>query len=204
MAAVEAFAEPRAGERALDAGCGSGVYSAWLAGQALAVTGVDRDPEMLAVARRRTPSGIFHEGDPTALPFADGAFDLAVAVTVFAFLDANQRNLAAREVVRVLRPGGRLVVGDLAPLSVWALQRRIKAWRGSATWRSARFIAARELRRLLLGAGAVRVRTRHALYLPPVDWTPLTARADLLERLARPLRPVGAAFVLARAEAPSS
>jgi SAM-dependent methyltransferase len=169
---------------------------------ALVVTGVDRDPGMLAVARRRVPSTSFREADLTALPFAAGEYDLAVAVTVFSCLSESRRARAAREQVRVLRPGGRVVIGDLAPVSLWAAQRRVKAWRGSATWRGARFTSARTLRRLLLAAGAARVRTRYALYLPPIGWPPLLARAELLERLGRPLGPLGAVFVVARAERP--
>jgi SAM-dependent methyltransferase len=202
LAAIEELATPRPDERALDAGCGSGLYSAWLAHRGLAVTGIDRDPRMLAAALRRVPSARFREGDVTALPLADGEFDLAVAVTVFAFLGERERARAAGELLRVLRPGGRLVIGDLARLSLWAVQRRIKAWRGSATWRSARPTSARELRRMLSAAGAVDVCTRYALYLPPVGWPPLVARAELLERMGRPLGPLGAGFVVARAAAP--
>jgi SAM-dependent methyltransferase len=202
LAAIEELATPRPDERALDAGCGSGLYSAWLADRGLAVTGIDRDPRMLDAARKRAPSARFREGDLTALPFGGGEFDLAVAVTVFAFLGDSERARAAGELLRVLSPGGRLVIGDLAHLSLWAAQRRIKAWRGSATWRSARPTSADELRRMLAAAGAVDVCTRYALYLPPVGWPPLVARAELLERLGRPLGPLGAGFVVARAVAP--
>jgi ubiquinone/menaquinone biosynthesis C-methylase UbiE len=200
LAAIESVTAPQPGERALDAGCGSGIWSVWLAERGLDVTGLDRDPSMLAAARRRLPTGRFLEGDLTALPFADAQFDLALAVTVFTFLDRCERLRAARELLRVLRPGGRLIIGDLARFSLWAARRRLKAWRGSATWQSARFTSARDLRRLLLAAGAEHIRTRYTLYLPPLGWSPLTARAQLLERLAQPLGPVGAGFVVARAE----
>jgi ubiquinone/menaquinone biosynthesis C-methylase UbiE len=200
LAAIERLAAPRGGERALDAGCGSGIWSAWLAERGLDVTGLDRDASMLAAARRRLRAARFVEGDLTALPFDDEQFDLALAVTVFTFLDQGERTRAAGELLRVLRPGGRLIIGDLARLSLWAAQRRLKAWRGSATWKSARFVSALELRRLLLTAGAERVGTRYALYLPPLEWPLLTEHAQLLERLGRPLGPLGAGFVVAGAE----
>ncbi|MER3410298.1 MAG: hypothetical protein C4306_09415 [Thermoleophilia bacterium] len=79
------------------------------------VVGLDRDPEMLAAARSKAPGARFVEGEVTRLPFADRAFELTLAVTVFCFLASGERVLAARELVRVTRPGGRVVIGELAP-----------------------------------------------------------------------------------------
>jgi len=200
LALVTGLASPRPGERALDAGCGTGVYVAWLAAQGLAVTGLDADPRMLAVARARVPEASLVEGDVTRLPFPDGEFDLTIAVTVLCFLTDPDRERAARELVRVTRPGGRVVVGELARASLWAAQRRVKAWLGSATWRATRFTTARELEQLFRQAGAERTETRHGLYLPPLDRSWLAARADLWERLGRPLGSLGAAFVVVRAD----
>jgi len=202
LALVAELAAPRAGEQALDVGCGTGIYTAWLAGEGLKVTGLDRDPAMLAAARAKTPGVRLVEGDATALPFADAEFDLAIAITLFCFLSSAQRAAAAHELVRVVRPGGRAVIGELARYSLWAAQRRLKGWRGSATWRAAHFTTAGELRRLLREAGATAVRARHGLYLPPWDTPVLVRRAEAIERLGRPLGALGAAFVVARAETP--
>jgi ubiquinone/menaquinone biosynthesis C-methylase UbiE len=192
---VAELAVPKPGERALDAGCGTGIYAAWLPGEGLDVTGLDRDPRMLAAARARAPGATFVEGDITGLPFTDEEFDLALAVTVFCFLGDAQRRAAASELLRVTRTGGRVVIGELGRFSVWAAQRRIKGWRGSATWRAARFSTAGELERLFLCAGAARVTSRHALYVPPIDRPVVVGRAETLGRL-------GAAFVAVRADKP--
>lgn len=200
LGVVEELAVPRPGETALDAGCGTGIYAAWLAACGLGVTGVDRDETMLAAARRKAPGARFLVGDVTRLPCSDGEFDLALAVTVFCFLSEEQRRATARELVRVTRPGGRVVVGDLARLSLWAAQRRAKGWLGSRTWRAARFSTADEIERLLREAGPIPVATRHALYVPPVN--ALAGAAGAIERLGRPLGPVGAAFVAVRGDVP--
>jgi ubiquinone/menaquinone biosynthesis C-methylase UbiE len=200
LALVERLAQPVAGETALDAGCGTGIYTAWLAERGLELTGIDVNPGFLEAARRRAPAARLVEGTVTRLPFADGEFDLTLAVTLFCFLSREERAAAARELVRVTRPGGRMVVGELARLSLWAAQRRLKGWLGSETWRAARFTSAGELRRLLRDAGATAISSRYALYLPPLDTRLVTHHAETIERLARPLGPLGAAFVAARAD----
>ena len=200
LALVESLARPEAGERVLDAGCGTGIYTAWLAEQGADVTGLDVDPVFLAAAREKAPGARLVEGDAARLPFADGEFDLALAVTLLCFLSEAERAAAARELLRVTRPGGRVVVGELARFSLWAAQRRVKVWRGSKTWKAAHFTTAGELRRLLLAAGAATVTARYGLYLPPVDRPAIVARAGTFERVGRVLGPLGAAFVAVRAE----
>ncbi|MDA0172439.1 class I SAM-dependent methyltransferase [Solirubrobacter taibaiensis] len=78
--ALRALLPPVAGRRVLDAGCGAGRHSAWLAEQGAEVVGLDASPEMLARARARVPGGTFAVadlGEPLALE--DGAFDIVVA-----------------------------------------------------------------------------------------------------------------------------
>jgi ubiquinone/menaquinone biosynthesis C-methylase UbiE len=99
---------------ALDAGCGTGFLSFELAARGHRVTGVDFAPAMLAEARRkaaeRTVSVRFEEADAEHLPFPGASFDLAISRHVLWTLPHPEA--AIDEWVRVLRPGGRLVVID--------------------------------------------------------------------------------------------
>lgn len=197
---VAELAGPVQGERALDAGCGTGIYTAWLAARGLDVMGLDREPSMLEAARAKVPGTRFVEGDVAALPFGDAAFDLVLAVTLFCFLNGEQRQVAARELLRVVRPGGRVVVGELSRYSLWAARRRVMGWRGSVSWRSAHFTTAGELRRLFEQGGADSVTTRYGLYLPPWNRGLLVAQAPAIERLGVRFGACGAGFVVARAD----
>jgi SAM-dependent methyltransferase len=99
---------------ALDAGCGTGFLSFELAARGHRVTGVDFAPAMLAEARRKAAEHDapvrFEEADAEQLPFPPGSFDLAISRHVLWTLPHPES--ALYEWVRVLRPGGRLVVLD--------------------------------------------------------------------------------------------
>jgi ubiquinone/menaquinone biosynthesis C-methylase UbiE len=60
----------------LDVGTGSGLFAEKFAAKKLHVTGLDANPEMLPVAKKYVPSGIFQEGNAEVLPFPDESFDL--------------------------------------------------------------------------------------------------------------------------------
>jgi SAM-dependent methyltransferase len=159
----------RSGRRILDAGCGDGALTAALAGAGALVTGIDRDPRMLStgVARTHTADSTveFVTGDIRALPFPDATFDVVVTVAVLCFLpDAES---AAREMARVLKPGGDMVIGELGRWNLWAAKRRISEWLGPTVWRATRFRTASELRRLVINAGLAVTATRAAIFYPP-------------------------------------
>jgi ubiquinone/menaquinone biosynthesis C-methylase UbiE len=99
---------------ALDAGCGTGFLSFELAARGHRVTGVDFAPAMLAEARRKAAQQKFavrfEEADAEQLPFPPASFDLAISRHLLWTLPHPEA--AIDEWIRVLRPGGRLVVID--------------------------------------------------------------------------------------------
>ena len=99
------------GDRVLDVACGTGIAARHLAaitGPTGAVAGLDRNEGMLAVARRKAAEVEWRLGRAEALPFGDGTFDAVVCQFGLMFLYDQVQ--ALREMARVLRPGGRLVV----------------------------------------------------------------------------------------------
>jgi len=106
---------PQPGDRALDAGTGSGNFAAALVARGAQVTGIDFCVPALALARQKAPTALFQFGDLTRpLPFADGAFDLVACSAVLHVLNRDEQRIAIGELTRVLRPGGRLVITAFA------------------------------------------------------------------------------------------
>ncbi len=169
------------GQRVVDLGCGDGLLVTTLAGQRARAVGIDVDHAALQAAISRTDvTGVagarFVEGRIERLPFPDGTFDVVTAVTVLCLV--SDRSAAVREAARVLRPGWRLIIGDLGRWSAWAARRRIKGWFGSRLWRSAHFWTAADLSRLIEQAGFSVEVIRGSVYYPPIGilahtWAPL-------------------------------
>jgi SAM-dependent methyltransferase len=108
---VAAEAGVQKGDRVLDVACGTGALTlavAEIAGPSGSVVGLDANPEMLAVARRKPVQIEWLEGTAEALPLPDNSFDAVVSQFGLMFFEDKPKALA--EMVRVLRPGGRLVV----------------------------------------------------------------------------------------------
>jgi SAM-dependent methyltransferase len=124
---------------------------------------------MIAAVRRRnaltsTPMELI-VGQAQKLPFDNDAFDRVVAVTLLCFVGDAQKAIA--EMARVLRPDGRLAIGELGYWSLWAAQRRIRGWLGNPIWRNTTFWTTRELRDLARTAGLTAITIRGAIHYPP-------------------------------------
>jgi len=102
-----------AGTRLLDAGCGAGLLTLLASLRGAEVAAVDASPALLDIARQRVPEAQIREADLEAIPFADTAFDVVIAVNSVFY--AGDMQAAMRELVRVTRPGGRVVVTAWGP-----------------------------------------------------------------------------------------
>ena len=105
------------GDEVLDVGCGPGFYVVDIldiVGEDGAVIGVDTSAAMLAIAGRKAgdrPNVRLLEGEATKLPVGDASVDRAISVQVFEYLSDVDAALA--EMMRVVRPGGRVVIWDI-------------------------------------------------------------------------------------------
>lgn len=107
------------GESVLDVGCGTGTLAIVASRHTTAeVHGVDASPEMVAraraKARRAGSAAAFDVARAESLPFADARFDVALSTVMLHHLPRATRLAAVREMGRVLKPTGRLLVVDFA------------------------------------------------------------------------------------------
>lgn len=102
----------KAGERVLDLGAGTGVSTEELARSGAYVVGLDISLGMLAVGRRARPKVPLVAGDALNLPFADATFD--AVTTSFVIRNVANTPAALRELARVTKPGGRLVICEFS------------------------------------------------------------------------------------------
>lgn len=143
------------GQRVLDVACGTGVLARAVAdrtGPGGSVVGLDLNDGMVAVAKQKAPQIEWRQGRAESLPFGSGSFD--AVVSQFGLMFFEDRRAALREMIRVLRPGGRMAV------AVW-----------DALGHSPGYAAMTELLQLLFGDSAA-----DALRAPFVLGDPIVLR----------------------------
>lgn len=96
------------GTRVLDAGCGAGLAGLLASLRGAEVSTIDASAALLEIAQKRLPEAHLQEADLEDLPFADASFDAVLAVNSVFY--AASPAAALHELVRVVRPGGRVVV----------------------------------------------------------------------------------------------
>jgi ubiquinone/menaquinone biosynthesis C-methylase UbiE len=195
------LAKPKVGEKVLDIGTGTANYLIELAEMGLDCTGLDIGFKMLVRAREkslRKRLGLkLVAAHSEHLPFPDGCFDLVLSITAFEFFQDPARSV--KEMTRVCRPGGRIVVGVLNKWSVWAARRRLLSWFRETIFTRCRFYSCLEMKALF---GPMQWAT--AAFAPPGLPSRLVPLFDRLEPFFRKgAKPFGAYLVVRKEVTPA-
>jgi len=146
--------EPTRGERILDAGCGTGVFTQEVLSRGSKVTGLDVSLPMLLRARQKASGLRVSVGDILSLPFPGNCFDKTISITALEFIADGPR--AVSELFRVTRPGGIIVAATLNILSPWATRRKEKAQEGHALFQKIIFRSPEDFASLAPVKGVIR------------------------------------------------
>jgi len=221
LAMIQRWGALEEGERVLVDGCGVGMYARALAGFTPRVWGLDIEPERVAEAQVAAPAAALQVAAGERLPYANGRFDAVLSHEVIEHVGDDRQALA--EALRVLRPGGRLLL--FCPNRLYPFETHGHYWRGHyhfgntplinwlpSRWRNrlaphVRAYTRRDLRRQLAGLPATVIH--HTQIYPGFD--NIVARRPLLGRWLRrvtyglertPLRAFGLShfMVVVRAE----
>jgi SAM-dependent methyltransferase len=188
---------------ALEIGCGDGHLAVKLAEMGANVRAIDASPAMISAARELADAHgtdvNFTVGEAHELLFPDEAFDIVVAVTILCFVEHAAP--VFKEIARVLKPGGHLVIGELGRWSTWAAERRVRAWLGgSRLWQQGFFRTPGGLRELARSAGLQPLTVEGAVYYP--RWTWAARHLEPFDHGLSRMTNVGAAFLVLKAEKP--
>ena len=148
--------QPRPEETILDVGCGTGIFTLDILSFGPRVIGLDISHPMLLKAEQKKDDFPFWAvaGDMLVLPFADECFDKAVSMTALEFIADGRR--AVKELFRVTKKGGVVVVTTLNSLSPWAARRKKAADSGHALFKKIIFRSPDEMRAIAPVGGTVK------------------------------------------------
>lgn len=177
-----------AGKKVLEIGCGTGIFTGKIGQSGAAVVGVDISPDFINLAKNKVqaPNITFRIEDVQSLSFPDNEFDTVIGSSVLHHLELVP---ALKEIKRVLKPGGRLVITEPNMMNPQIMIQKnilwIKKLMGDSPGETAFFRWA--LKKVLLKTGFEKVHIRPFDFLHP--WTP-PQLISLVDRFGRLLEKV--------------
>ncbi len=169
---------PLSGDRVLDVGCGTGIFTQDVLSCGAEVIGIDLSCPMLKKAIGRTADLGFTGlcGDMYSLPFPDNCFDKVYSMTAIEFVPDVRRAVA--ELNRVVRRGGRVVVTTLNSLSPWAVQRKRKGKEGHPLFGKIFFRSPDEMRLVVPANSVIQTAIHFQKNTPVADVEAIEAWGD--------------------------
>lgn len=175
--------QPSSGESILDIGCGTGNFSLKLARVGADVTGIDVSDAMLDVAREKSTGEDlnidFQNMGAHDLTFQDQSFDAMLCMATLEFVEDPKQ--VFDETMRVIKPGGRIVIGVIHQNSPWGKLYAEQAEQGDPVFSGANLKTRRDLQKL---DSEHLIEIDSCLYLPPdideerISWEEERKRAD--------------------------
>ncbi|MEW6208519.1 MAG: class I SAM-dependent methyltransferase [Acidobacteriota bacterium] len=189
------------GKAILEVGCGTGRFLLAIGQEAIWAAGIDRDLAALNFARCQSPAKQedhfdWIEGDAQAIPFPDGTFDVVFETTLLCF--CNDPAPVICEMVRVCRPGGRVLLGELNPFSPWQWWRRLKTVFDSGPFAGASWHRPQNLLAALAASGCQTQWVGRAIFWPPFNVTDVLGWRSATEWLGSRLWPWAGSYYVVR------
>ncbi len=159
------------GKKIIEVGCGTGFFLRRFAEQAQETVGFDLTAGMLSRGRKIAEAeGLkinFIQGDILkGLPFQDDYFDIVYSNSMIEFFsDIKEAKKALEEMWRVLKPGGKFVIGVLNKESTWAYKRTAETMEKDTIFSEGKFYSWAEFNKLMQNFGEVKIES--TLFVPP-------------------------------------
>ena len=183
--------KPAKGKTMLEVGIGTGLFAMEFSNRGMIVSGVDPSGEMLKIAEKRQFT--VKKGSGENIPFDDNSFDTVLAMTSIEFSKTPDKFI--KEMKRVAKPGGELIVAVLNLFSLYGIERRIRGVFEKNVFTKAHFYTFGELRNLLR-ANLRNVEISSCVFIPPNPSENILKKAEKIEELGRKLlMPFGALLI---------
>lgn len=185
------FIEPAKGKTMLEVGIGTGLFAMEFRKMGMNISGVEPSEEMLKIAESRGFS--VKQGIGEKIPFEDDSFDMVLAMTSMEFSKTPSQFI--KEMKRVAKPNGTIIVAVLNLLSLYGLERRIRGVFEKSVFTDAHFYTYWELKKLL-STFLKDVKVSSSVFTPPNPSETVLAYTEEIEKFGRKhLMPFGALLI---------